>query len=508
MSTFANAVSDSSNLITLPLTATQQTPEEWQDEPLIFELSNDGAVGVDLPNVPPIKQRLGSMTRTSPLPLPNISEPQVVRHYTRLSQKNYSIDSGFYPLGSCTMKHNPRLNEKVARFSGFANVHPLQPLSTVQGALEVMDTLCHWLKTITGMPAIAFSPAAGAHGELCGMMAIKAALEARGDHRSIVLVPESAHGTNPATAAACGFTVKAIPARADGTVDVEAFTAALSADVAAAMITNPNTCGLFEPALKEIADKLHAIGAYLYCDGANFNAISGQVRPADLGIDAMHINLHKTYSTPHGGGGPGSGPVALSAALASFAPLPHIVLENGQYTLQENDAPLGRIKAFHGQFGTFIRALSYMMSMGSDGLKQASTDAVLNANYIRKNLENDLTLSFDGICMHEVLADERFLKNTGITTLDFAKAMIDKGFHPMTMYFPLVVQGAMLIEPTETESKQTLDAFIIAMKELVAEAKAGNAALFKNAPQTAPRTRSDETAAARKPVLRWESSSQ
>jgi glycine dehydrogenase subunit 2 len=335
------------------------------------------------------------------------------------------------------------------------------------------------------------------------MMAIKAALEARGEHRPIVLVPESAHGTNPATAAACGFTVKAIPARADGTVDVEAFTAALSSDVAAAMITNPNTCGLFEPALKDIADQLHAIGAYLYCDGANFNAISGQVRPADLGIDAMHINLHKTYSTPHGGGGPGSGPVALSAALAPFAPLPHIVRENGQYALKETDAPLGRIKAFQGQFGTFIRALAYMMTMGSDGLKQTSTDAVLNANYIRKNLENDLTLSFDGICMHEVLADERFLKNTGITTLDFAKAMIDKGFHPMTMYFPLVVQGAMLIEPTETESKQTLDAFISAMKELVAEAKAGNIALFKNAPQTAPRTRSDETNAARKPVLRW-----
>ena len=364
------------------------------EEPLIFEEGQEGRTGVDLPPVRPHAERLGSMKRAGRIGLPGLSEPQVVRHYTRLSQKNYGIDSGLYPLGSCTMKHNPRLNEKVARMPGLADLHPLQPVSTVQGALALIDRLAHWLKTLTGMPAVAMSPGAGAHGELCGMLAIRAALEARGDGaRRRVLVPESAHGTNPATAAECGFTIDPIPANARGRVDLAAFKAKLGSDVAALMVTNPNTCGLFEPDMLELAAALHASGAYFYCDGANFNAIVGRVRPGDLGIDCMHINLHKTFSTPHGGGGPGSGPVVLSAALAPFAPLPAILHGPEGFRLAEQSeaagsgsAPFGRLKGFHGQMGMFIRALAYMMSHGADGLAQVAADAVLNANYLLARL--------------------------------------------------------------------------------------------------------------------------
>jgi glycine dehydrogenase subunit 2 len=437
-----------------------------------------------------------------------LSEPQVVRHFTRLSQKNYAIDSGIYPLGSCTMKHNPRLNEKLARLPGFADIHPLQPLSTVPGALELIDTLAHWLKTLTGMPAIALSPGAGAHGELCGMMTIRAALEARGDPRRRVLVPESAHGTNPATAAACGYAVDAVPANGKGRVDRAVLEQKLDADVAALMLTNPNTCGLFEDEIVEIAAAVHDAGAFFYCDGANFNAIVGRVRPADLGIDCMHFNLHKTFSTPHGGGGPGSGPVALAAALAPYAPLPWLVHgENGVTLLEDASGPaaeaIGRLKGFHGQMGMFVRALAYMMSHGADGLRQVAEDAVLNANYLRALLQDDLTLPFPGPCMHEVLFDDRFLRDTGVTTLDFAKALIDEGYHPMTMYFPLVVHGALLIEPTETEGKASLDRFAAVVKALARAARAGDTARLREAPRLAPRRRLDETAAARKPVLRW-----
>jgi glycine dehydrogenase subunit 2 len=482
------------------------------EEPLIFEQGQAGRTGVDLPAPPPVKGRLGAMKRQGAIGLPGLSEPQVVRHFTRLSQKNYGIDSGLYPLGSCTMKHNPRLNEKVVRLPGLADLHPLQPVSTVQGALALIDQLAHWLKTLTGMPAVAMSPAAGAHGELCGMIAIRAALEARGESgRRRVLVPESAHGTNPATAAECGFTVDAIPANERGRVDLAAFKARLGPDVAALMLTNPNTCGLFEPDMIEIAEALHAHGAYFYCDGANFNAIVGRVRPGDLGIDCMHINLHKTFSTPHGGGGPGSGPVVFSAALAPYIPLPYVthgpdglrLVEHAE-DAPEGSAPFGRLKGFHGQMGMFVRALAYMMSHGSDGLAQASADAVLNANYLMARLGDLLTPAFDGPCMHEVLFDDRFLKDTGVTTLDFAKAMIDEGFHPMTMYFPLVVHGALLMEPTETESKEALDQFIAVVRGLAARAKApGAEASFHGAPYLTPRRRLDETAAARKPVLRW-----
>jgi glycine dehydrogenase subunit 2 len=484
-----------------------------QEEPLLFELDNAGACGVDLAPLPTAETRLGGVKARGRIGLPSVAEPTVVRHFTRLSQKNFGIDSTMYPLGSCTMKHNPRLNEKLARLPGLADIHPLQPESTVQGALELIDTLAMWLKTLTGMAAVAMSPAAGAHGEFCGLLAIRSALAARGEgHRTRVLVPESAHGTNPATAAACGFTVDAIPAEADGRVSVAAVQAKLGPDVAAIMLTNPNTCGLFEPQIRQIADAVHAAGGYFYCDGANYNAIVGRVRPADLGVDAMHINLHKTFSTPHGGGGPGSGPVVLSDALAPFAPVPYVVHgPDGLHLVEHADdpaaapgaQPMGRLKSFHGQMGMFIRALAYMLSHGADGLRQASSDAVLNANYVLARLKDVLSAPFPGPCMHEALFDDRFLKDTGVTTLDFAKAMIDEGFHPMTMYFPLVVHGALLIEPTETESKATLDQFIATLRHLAERARSGDAAYFEGAPRLTPRRRLDETAAARRPVLRW-----
>ena len=481
------------------------------EEKLIFEIGRTGVTGVDLPQTQVSGARLGGLQRKGVIGLPGLSEPEVIRHYVRLSRMNYAIDTGLYPLGSCTMKHNPRLNEKMARLPGFGDLHPLAPRSTTQGALELISQLMNWLTTLTGMPAVAMSPKAGAHGELCGLLAIRAAIAARGENRPRILVPESAHGTNPATAAFAGFTVDEVPAKPDGRVDAEALKAKLGPDVAAIMLTNPNTCGLFEGEVVEIAKAVHAAGAYFYCDGANFNAIAGRVRPGDLGIDAMHINLHKTFSTPHGGGGPGAGPVVLSAALAPFAPLPLLVADKDGFKLIEDRdelpdgaRPFGRMCAFHGQMGMFVRALSYMLSHGRDGVRQASEDAVLSANYILASLKDVMSAPFgDGPCMHEALFDDSFLEGTGVTTLDFAKAMIDEGYHPMTMYFPLVVHGAMLIEPTESESKASLDAFIHVLREMALEAKAGKKARFEGAPRLAPRRRLDETAAARKPVLRW-----
>ena len=480
------------------------------EEGLIFELGRPGMTGVDIPEVQLSDTRLAGLRRRSPIGLPGLSEPEVIRHYVRLSRMNYAIDAGIYPLGSCTMKHNPRLNEKMARLPGFGDIHPLQPQQTVQGALELISQLMRWLTTLTGMPAVAMSPKAGAHGELCGLLTIRAALEARGEKRPRVLVPSSAHGTNPATAAFAGFTVDEVPAKDDGHVDADALEAKLGPDVAAIMLTNPNTCGLFERRIREIADAVHEAGAYFYCDGANFNAIAGRVRPGDLGVDAMHINLHKTFSTPHGGGGPGAGPVVLSAALAPFAPLPLLVHDASGFRIVEDRQavpagakPFGRLCAFHGQMGMFVRALAYMLSHGADGVRQASEDAVLSANYILASLSDVMSAPFGGPCMHEALFDDSFLEGTGVTTLDFAKAMIDEGFHPMTMYFPLVVHGAMLIEPTESESKESLDQFIHVLRELAKEAKAGKRERFDGAPHLAPRRRLDETAAARKPVLRW-----
>ncbi len=477
---------------------------------LLFDSGAADRTGVDLPDPPKVKKRIGNLARKAPIGLPGLSEPQALRHYVRLSQKNYAIDLGLYPLGSCTMKHNPRLNEKVARMPGFIDVHPLQPQSTVQGAIELMHELGRWLSALTGMPSVALSPKAGAHGELCGMLAIRGALIARGEEktRRRVLVPESAHGTNPATAVQCGFTVDEIGAAKDGRVDLEELTSKLGPDLAGIMLTNPNTCGLFERDIKTIADLVHESGGYFYCDGANFNAIVGRVRPGDLGVDAMHINLHKTFSTPHGGGGPGAGPTVFSEALAPFAPVPRVEKTKDGFALVEHEAdvdgdPFGRLCAFHGQMGMFTRALTYMMSHGADGLKQVAEDSVLNANYVLAKLKDVMTPAFPGACMHEALFDDRFLKDTGVSTLDFAKAMIDEGYHPMTMYFPLVVHGAMLIAPTETESKKALDRFTATLRFLAEAAIAGDTDRFAAAPRLAPMRRLDETQAARNPVLRW-----
>jgi len=489
------------------------------EEPLIFEIGDDQTTGVDFTRTPveassemPARSYLAGLERTAPIGLAGLSEPETVRHYTRLSRQNYAIDLGLFPLGSCTMKHNPRLNEKIARLPGFADIHPLQPVDTVQGALAVINELAHWLIELTGMHGVAMTPKAGAHGELCGILCIKAALEAKGEgHRKVILVPESAHGTNPATAAFAGFTVEDIPATAEGRVDTQALKARLGPDVAGVMITNPNTCGLFERDLKAISDAVHAAGGYVYCDGANFNAIVGRVRPGDLGVDAMHINLHKTFSTPHGGGGPGSGPVVLSEALAPYGPLPftarmadgHIRLIEEETAGEDHPDSFGRMTAFHGQMGMFTRALSYILSHGADGLRQVAEDAVLNANYVLRSLENVLDAPFAGAgpCMHEALFSDAGMAE-GFSTLDIAKGLIDEGYHPMTVYFPLVVHGAMLVEPTETESKATLDQFIGALRAVATRAKAGDASL-KAAPHFAPRRRLDETQAARKPVLVW-----
>ncbi len=481
------------------------------EEPLIFEIGSTETTGVEVAQPAVFASRLGGLERTASIGLPGLSEPETVRHYTRLSRQNYAIDLGLFPLGSCTMKHNPRLNEKVARLPGFADVHPLQPVDTVQGALEVVHQLAHWLVTLTGMASVAMSPKAGAHGELCGILAIKAALEARGQGaRTVILVPESAHGTNPATAAFAGFSVENIPATGEGRVDLDALKARLGDDIAGVMITNPNTCGLFERDMRAISDAVHATGGYVYCDGANFNAIVGRVRPGDLGIDAMHINLHKTFSTPHGGGGPGSGPVVFSEALTPFAPLPFVEKEGEHFVLVEEETAgehhagsFGRMTAFHGQMGMFTRALTYILSHGADGLRQVAEDAVLNANYVLRSLEDVLDAPFaaSGPCMHEAIFSDEGVAE-GFSTIDIAKALIDEGFHPMTMYFPLVVHGAMLVEPTETESKAALDQFIGALRSVAERAKAGDPSL-KTAPHFAPRSRLDETLAARKPVLVW-----
>lgn len=472
------------------------------EEPLLFEQISEGAMGVDLPRPMDTPLRTGLDARKS-IGLPQASEPQVLRHFVRLSQKNYSIDTGLYPLGSCTMKHNPRLNEKLARLPGFAELHPLQDESMIQGALEVIYRVQEWLAVLSGLPGVTLNPAAGAHGELAGIMVIHKAHVARGNPRKVVLIPDSAHGTNPATAAACGYETKTIPSTKQGTMDVDAFRAALNENVAALMLTNPNTCGIFEPKVKEIADILHKAGAYFYCDGANFNAIVGKVRPADFGVDVMHFNLHKTFSTPHGGGGPGCGPIAVRKELAPYLPVPHVVKgkEGAYHLIQQSETSIGRLKAFQGQFGMAVRALSYMMSHGADGLRQVAEDAVLNANYILSQLKEHYHAPFPGYCMHECLLTDKNQKDKGVTTNDIAKTLIEYGIHPMTVYFPLVVQGAMLIEPTETETKASLDQFIAVMKHIALQTEQGKGEVFTQNPQNAPRKRLDEVRAARQPVL-------
>ncbi len=483
------------------------------EENLLWEKEVSDSSGVDLPDPQGTPLRTGCDERGE-IGLPQLSEPQIVRHFVRMSTWNYSIDHGFFPLGSCTMKHNPRLNEKLARLPGFAQIHPMQPESTVQGALELIHELQHWLGELTGLPGVCLTPAAGAHGELAGMMTIRRAHEQKGDKkRKIVLTPDSSHGTNPATAVMCGFEVRSISTQETGCLSVEAFKEALyrtddkGADIAGMMVTNPNTCGLFEKDIIEITDLLHEAGGYFYCDGANFNALVGKVRPADFGVDVMHINLHKTFSTPHGGGGPGSGPICCTEELAQYMPVPVVLkASDGGYVLEtKEDRPdtLGTLKAFQGQFGMHVRALSYMKSHGSDGLKQVSEDAVLNANYILSELSEDYHVPYEGPCMHECLLTDKRQKEHGVSTLDIAKALVEYGYHPMTVYFPLVLPGTMLIEPTETESKDAIDRFITTMKKIAEDARAGKAEEFHSFPQSTPRKRLDEVKAARKPVLKY-----
>ena len=483
------------------------------EENLLWEKEHSEHPGVDLPAPKGTPSRTGVDEREE-IGLPQLSEPQVLRHFVRMSTWNYSIDHGFFPLGSCTMKHNPRLNEKMARLKGFAHIHPLQPIGSVQGALQLMFELQDWLGELTGLPGVCLTPSAGAHGELAGMMTIRRAHEQQGNtHKKIILIPDSAHGTNPATAVMCGFEVRNIPTKDGGRLTLAAFKEALTktdskgADVAGMMVTNPNTCGLFEREIVEIADALHEAGGYFYCDGANFNALVGKVRPADFGVDVMHINLHKTFSTPHGGGGPGSGPICCTKELAQYMPVPTVIQGVDGYKLEyaeDRPASLGYLKAYQGQFGMFVRALSYMLSHGADGLKQVSEDAVLNANYILSQLKDDYHVPYKGPCMHECLLTDKKQKEFGVTTLDIAKALVEYGYHPMTVYFPLVLPGTMLIEPTETESKDAIDRFIETMKRIAKDAAGGKEDEFHAFPQSTPRKRLDEVKAARQPKLRWE----
>lgn len=476
---------------------------------LIFEISKEGRAGASLPRCDVPERNITDMLparllREAPAALPEVSEPELVRHFTALSLKNFGVDSGFYPLGSCTMKYNPKINEAMARLSGFAGAHPLQGNKSAQGCLELMYEAGGMLAEITGMDCVSLQPAAGAHGEMAGLMIIKAYHEHRGDHkRKNIIVPDSAHGTNPASAVLAGFDIVNVKSDEDGMVDVEALKALLNDETAGLMMTNPNTLGLFEKNIKQIADMVHKAGGLLYYDGANMNAIMGISRPGDMGFDVVHLNLHKTFSTPHGGGGPGAGPVGVTKELEPFLPRPVVVKTDGGYAL-DNDRPLsiGKVRSFCGNFGVVVKAYTYMLMMGAQGLKAASEAAVLNANYIREKLKGYYDLPYDTECMHEVVFSGRKQKEFGVSTLDIAKRLIDNGFHPPTVYFPLIVKEAMMIEPTETESRETLDSFIEAMIRIAKEAEEDPEAV-KGAPQTTAVSRPDEGHAAREPKLRY-----
>jgi glycine dehydrogenase subunit 2 len=479
-----------------------------QNEGLIFEKSSAGKKAyrlppLDVPEVNPAKL-LGDSYREDLGSMPEVSEIEIIRHFTRLSTWNYAVDYGMYPLGSCTMKYNARVNETVARLDGLAKAHPYQPERISQGALRILKALSDQLIEICGMDAITLQPAAGAHGEMTGILLVRAYLESQGNARKKILIPDSAHGTNPATAAICGYQVENLKSNERGMVDVPSLVAQMNEDVAALMLTNPNTLGVFEQEIHKIADILHDKGGLLYMDGANMNALVGKVRPGDFGVDVMHLNLHKTFSTPHGGGGPGSGPVACKKMLEPFLPVP-VVVEKSDGTLGfEYNRPqaIGRVRMFYGNFGMHVRALAYIMANGPDGLRQTTEDAVLNANYLRKKLEGVFELPYTTPTMHEtVFSDKKQTKN-GIKTGDIAKRLIDYGFHPYTVSFPLIVHGALMIEPTESESKEELDLFVDAMKSIAEEAEREPETIL-NAPHTTRVSRLDEVTAARRPVLRW-----
>jgi glycine cleavage system P protein (glycine dehydrogenase) subunit 2 len=544
-----------------PRTTGKVRPHQTQNEALVFEKSAPGKRAYKLPplDVPPInaEELLGAAVRKDKALLPELSEIEIIRHFTRLSTWNYAIDLGMYPLGSCTMKYNPRVNEFVSRIEGLADAHPYRPDSLAQGILEVIDLLQRCLLDITGMDAITLQPAAGAHGEFTGILLIRAWHESQGNPRRKVLIPDSAHGTNPATAAICGYQVENLKSNADGGIDLDALARQVDGDTAALMLTNPSTLGVFENQIHKIADILHERGALLYMDGANMNALVGKVRPGDFGVDVMHLNLHKTFSTPHGGGGPGSGPVACKKFLEPFLPTPVLVRdesgtkscpdaqgwesqdadatengcpplfrapffdpESGERAGDDDPMPLhaprnaplrweydrphsvGRVRAFYGNTGMFIRALAYILANGPDGLRQTTEDAVLNANYIRKKLEDLYELPYNTPSMHEVVFSDKRQAARGVRTGDIAKRLIDYGFHPYTVSFPLIVQGALMIEPTESESVEELDLFIAAMRAIAKEAEE-DPELVKTAPRSTRVSRLDEVQAARKPVLRW-----
>src|SRR5215210_3415991 len=486
------------------------------NELLIFERSQPGRAGFSLPPLDvdetPLEEIIPrELQRDDDLAgMPEVSEVDVIRHFTRISTWNYSIDLGMYPLGSCTMKYNSRLNEKVARIAGFANLHPLAAEAEAQGALEVIYELQQHLAEITGLPGISLQPAAGAHGEMTGIMIIRAFIDARDGkeksaQRRTMLIPDSAHGTNPASAHLSGFTVKTIKSTAEGLTDLDHLRELCArGDVAGLMLTNPNTLGLFETNIKEICDIVHDAGGLVYMDGANMNALVGVARPGDMGVDVIHLNLHKTFSTPHGGGGPGSGPCCCTAELEPFLPVPRVVAAGDSTYRLDSDQPksIGRVKAFFGNYGMMLRALSYTLTHGNDGLREATEAAVLNARYVAAGLIDDYDKPFAGAPMHEVVFTDKRQSRKGVHTLDIAKRLIDYGFHPMTIYFPLIVQGAMLIEPTESVGRQELDQFIEAMKSIASEA-VEDPELVLNAPHTTRIGRLDEAAAARKPVLRW-----
>ncbi|WJE14368.1 aminomethyl-transferring glycine dehydrogenase subunit GcvPB [Halobacillus sp. ACCC02827] len=480
-----------------------------QDFPLIFELSQESRTGFSLPelDVPEVdvEGMIGEKyVRKQEPDLPEVSELQIIRHYTGLSKRNHGVDSGFYPLGSCTMKYNPKMNEDVARFPGFSHIHPYQPEETVQGALHLMYDLQESLAAITGMDTVTLQPAAGAHGEWTGLMMIRAYHEANGDYnRTKVIVPDSAHGTNPASATVAGFEAVTVKSDDRGLVDLEDLKRVVDEETAALMLTNPNTLGLFEEDIEEMAAIVHEAGGKLYYDGANLNAVLGYARPGDMGFDVVHLNLHKTFTGPHGGGGPGSGPVGVTAELAAYLPKPILVKQGGQYIF-DYDRPdsIGRVKPYYGNFGINVRAYTYIRTMGAEGLKKVSEYAVINANYMMRRLQEYYDLPFDRHCKHEFILSGRRQKKLGVRTLDIAKRLLDFGYHPPTIYFPINVEEAMMIEPTETESKETLDGFIDVMIQIAKEAEE-NPEIVQEAPHTTIVSRMDETQAARKPVLRY-----
>ncbi len=479
-------------------------------ESLLFELSSPGRLGCRLPDLDVPKAPLPENLVRRELDLPELSEREVVQHFTRLSQLNFSVDTGFYPLGSCTMKYNPKLHEDVARFAGFTEIHPLQSESMVQGALQVMYELQHYLAEITGLPGVSLQPVAGAHGELTGMLIVRAYHRQRNDGgRRIVLVPDSAHGTNPATATMSGYEVVTVPSDERGNIDVHELEGMMDETVAGLMLTNPNTLGLFEEHILRVAEIVHEAGGLVYCDGANMNALLGIARPGELGTDILHLNLHKTFSTPHGGGGPGGGATAVTEELTPFLPVPVVALrskkESGPWYYLDYERPLsiGRISGYYGNFAVMVKAYAYIRSLGSPGLREVSENAVLNANYLLRQLKKHYLLPYDRPCLHECVFSGINQARVGVHTVDVAKRLIDLGFHPPTVYFPLIVDEALMIEPTETESIETLDAFISAMRRIAREAET-DAERVTGAPQTTPVTRLDEVTAARRPNVRWQ----